>query len=405
MEPVLIIGAGLAAASTAAEYRALGGQEPVVVVGSEPHLPYERPPLSKEFLAGGKEQADFTVHDAGWYQQHGIELRLGTTATHLDRAAQRVQLSDGSTLGYSQLVLATGAVPRTLDANQLPDDTSRIHVLRTIDDARALREAAGPGRTVAVAGAGWIGLEAAATLRSAGADVQLFCPGPLPLPALGARFGQDLLQLHRQHGVQVQLNARVESISAQSDGKLVVHAGELQGEPADLVLLALGAAPATDLAAAAGLELDGHGGIITDAALRTSDARILAVGDAASAFNTTLRRQLRVEHWDNAIRQGKLAAATLCGQEQEYDWLPYFFSDQFELGMEYVGHSDPQDQVVRRELDEGHLDFWLHDSVVSAAMNVNAWDVNDALRALVGRKLDPERLSDPHVPLEQLGQN
>lgn len=399
--PIVIIGGGLAGATTAAELRGRGYTGKLSLLCAESHLPYERPPLSKDFLQGKNDLPDFTVHDGQWYAEHDVELKLDTAVTAIDRSAKQLTLSDGSTLGYAQLVLATGSYANTgggIEGADLPG----VRVLRTIDDARNLRESLKEGTRLAIVGSGWIGMEAAASARQQGAEVTVISPSRIPLSnVLGENFGNHLTRMHQEHGVQFELATHVDRIE-RSGQQLIVHAGSWQAT-ADVVLLAIGASPNIELAAASGIETD-HG-VVVDASLRSSDAAVLAIGDIAQAFNTTLRRQLRVEHWDNAIRQGKLAAATLTDGGGEYDWQPYFFTDQFDLGMEYVGDRHPEDEeVVRGDFSDGEfIIFWLRDDRVSAAMNVNIWDVNDTLRALIGQRVHPERLADTSIELAQLG--
>ena len=399
-DPIIVVGGGLAGATCVAQLRERGFDGPLGLISAERHLPYERPPLSKDYLQGNSEPADFTVKDEAWYREHEVQVQLGTTATGIDRDARKLQLSDGASLDYGHLVLATGsrANPgKDIPGAQLPG----VHVLRTVDDAQALRRTLLEGTRIAIIGSGWIGMEAAASARQQRAEVTVISPSRLPLAdTLGQTFGNHLADLHREAGVRLMLKTRVERIERR-ENELVVHAGHRQVS-ADTVLLATGAIPNLELAQAAQLET--ADGVITDAALRTSDSRILAIGDIAQAFNTRLRQQLRVQHWDNAIRQGKLAAATLTGGQEDYDWLPYFFTDQFGLGMEFVGHRKPDDpEVLRGSVEDGEfILFWLHGGRVSAAMNVNTWDVNPALRALLGQQVDPARLADPGIGLDQL---
>ncbi|WP_434922200.1 NAD(P)/FAD-dependent oxidoreductase [Glutamicibacter sp. PAEs-4] len=400
-ESIVIVGAGLAAASTVAALRERGHAGPITLIGEESHLPYERPPLSKGFLQGNDEPEDFTVHDAQWYAAQEVALRLGTAAISVETGKQQVLLADGSAVDYDQLVLATGSRASVGGENPMPGyDLPGVHVLRTLADAKSLRAELTEGAQVAVIGSGWIGMEVAATARQRGARVTVYSPSEVPLAKVfGERFGHYLLELHQRHGVDVR-TARAQGIE-QVDGHLQVLS-DAGSSRADVVLLAIGARPNLQLAETAGLDVDS--GVIVDASLRTSNSKILAVGDIAQAFNTRLRRQLRVEHWDNAIRQGKLAAATLMGEEESYDWLPYFFTDQFDLGMEYVGHNSPDDtSVVRGSVESGEfLLFWQDGQRITAAANVNIWDVNDQLRELVGREIPAERLADTGIELGDL---
>lgn len=401
-DSIVIVGGGLAAATTVNELREQGHTGTITLIGQEQELPYERPPLSKGYLQGNDKLEDFTVKSAQWYQEHNVQLHLGMRAEKIDRANQQVSLSDGSTVDYDQLVLATGAHPnfggeQPFEGHDLPG----VHLLRTVEQARTLREALNEDTQLAVIGSGWIGMEAAASARSRGARVTVYSPDEVPLAKVfGDRFGHHLLELHQRNGVDVRTTTRVDSIQ-ETDGHLEVVSSAGTSR-ADVVLLAIGAVPNIELAQEAGLETER--GVIVDASLRSSDPKILAIGDIAEAFNSSLRRRIRVEHWDNAIRQGKLAAATLLGQDKNYDWAPYFFTDQFDLGMEYVGHSAPEDiSVVRGDTETGEfIVFWLNEGRITAAMNVNIWDVNDTLRGLLGQSIDQERLTDQSVDLAEL---
>jgi len=401
MESIVVLGGGLAAASVVSELRERGYSGKLTLISDETDLPYERPPLSKGFLQGKEEPADFIVHDSTWYSEHGVALRLGVAGISIEAEQQRVLLADGDSVSYDHLVLATGS--RASLGKEAPIagyDLPGVHVLRTLNDAKSLREDITEGTQVAVVGSGWIGMEVAASARQSGARVTVYSPTDVPLSKVfGERFGNYLLELHQRHGVDVR-TARVQGIE-QADGHLQVYS-DAGSSRADVVILAMGAVPNLELAETAGLDVDG--GVVVDQSLRSSNRQILAVGDIAQAFNTHLDRHLRVEHWDNAIRQGKLAAATLTGADESSDWLPYFFTDQFDLGMEYVGHSSPDDTtVIRGDTESGEfIIFWQHGQTVTAAANVNIWDVNDTLRTLVGRNIDAERLADVQIDLTQL---
>jgi len=400
-ESIVVLGAGLAGATTVTELRDQGFAGPITLIGDETELPYERPPLSKGFLQGNEEPAGFTVHDAAWYQDHNITLKLGVAAISVEAARRQVLLADGSFVDYDRLVLATGSRANLGgDAPLAGYDLPGVHTLRKLSDAKSLRAHITDGARVSVVGSGWIGMEVAASARQLGARVTVYSSSKVPLASVfGERFGHHLLELHQRHGVDVR-TAKVQGIE-QVDGHLQVLS-DAGSSRADVVLLAIGAVPNVQLAETAGLDVDRA--VLVDAALRSSDPRILAIGDIAQAAHSVLGRRVRVEHWDNAIRQGKLAAATLLGQEKSYDWLPYFFTDQFDLGMEYVGYSDPGDEtVVRGDVESGQfLVFWQNGQKITAAANVNIWDVNDGLRELVGREIPAERLADPQIELADL---
>ena len=385
---LVVVGAGLAAATAITTLREHGYAEPITLIGDEDELPYERPALSKDYLQGKSGADQLYVHDRAWYD--GIDLRLGDAAAAIDPDGRTVRLTSATEDPYDTLRRAPGARPRS---RGIPG-AERAHTLRTRADSDRLRDALAGDERWVVVGAGWIGLEVAAAARTGGHPVTVLEYAPLPLQrVLGDGLARHFADLHRRHDVDLRLGASVQSIE---DGGVRVD-GDLV--PADAVVMAVGVAPNTELAAAAGLAVDD--GIVVDDRLRTADPRILAAGDVAAAGHATLGR-LRVEHWDNAIRQGRLAAASILGEPGTYDWQPYFYTDQFDLGMEYVGRHHPADQLVRRGEGGEFIAFWLSGGAVTAAMNVNVWDVNDTLRGLVGRPADPARLADPAVPLTEL---
>ncbi len=390
----VVVGAGLAAAHTASTLREHGYAAPVTLIGDEPEPPYERPALSKTYLQG--KAGELRVHDPGWYAEHDVDLRLGTRAVAVDRDHRRVLTATGEQVPYEHLVVATGARPRRLP---IPGaDLPEVHTLRTRPDADRLREALARDERWAIVGAGWIGLEVAAAARAAGRRVTVFEHAPLPLQrVLGDALGRHFLDLHLRQGVDLRTGVAVRAVERTRGGLAVLADGDRV--EADAVVMAVGVMPNADLLGDAGA-----GGIATDEHLRTADPHVLAAGDVAAAHNTTLGRRLRVEHWDNAIRQGALAASTILGAGDAYDWQPYFFTDQYDLGMEYVGAGDAGDRVVvRGSLDSGEfLAFWLAGDRLTAAMNVNTWDVNPELRRLIGRAVPAGRLADAGVPLSDL---
>ena len=402
----VVVGGGLAGAKTAEALRDKDFDGSIILLSEEEHLPYERPPLSKEHFAGKKALGDFTVHHGDWYRDHHVDLRLGTTATALDLTAHTVTLPDGSTLGYDKLALATGSRSRRPPISG--SDAEGVHYLRTIDESDKLIEAVAGGRRLVVIGAGWIGLEVGASAREKGADVTVVEAAEVPLlGSLGPEIGSVFAELHREHGVQLHLGATVEEIVV-DDGKATgVRLGDSTVLPADAVLVAVGAAPNIEIAERAGLDVDG--GVLVDAGLQTSDPDVVAVGDIAAQWHPQLGTRIRVEHWANALNQPSVAAATMLGHAAEYGNLPYFFTDQFDLGMEYVGYAphDSYDRVVVRGdfAAREFVAFWLDaDNHVLAGMNVNIWDVTDQIKQLVSSSapVDPDRLADPAVPLTDL---
>ena len=400
MPSIVIAGASLAGAKAAETLRDEGFDGEIVLLGSEPERPYERPPLSKGYLLGHDELESVYVHPEGWYAEHGVDLRTGVTVTAIDRAAAAVVTSDDSIVHYDKLLLTTGASPRRL--NFPGSGRPEVLYLRTVADSQRLRAAFQPGTRVVVAGAGWIGLETTAAARSADCPVTVLEPQPSALhDQIGPELGAVFAGLHRGHGVEFRFGEKAAEFRP---GMVITSSGaEI---PADVLVVGIGAAPNDGLAARAGLEV--ANGVLTDAALRTSDENIFACGDVANSFHPLLGRRIRVEHWANALNGGPAAARSMLGQPVSYDHVPYFYSDQYELGMECAGVPVPgtYDQVVYRG-DPATLEFiafWLSGGAVIAGMNVNVWDVNDDIQSLIrsAREVDPARLTSPDIPLTDL---
>lgn len=399
----VIVGAGLAGAKVAQALRDNDFDGHVTLVGKEDRLPYERPPLSKEYLLGQKPVEEFTVATASWYRDHNVELRLGTEVTAIDRAARTVRLPDGSALEYDRLALATGSSSRTLP---IPGaDADGVYALRTLGESDALIELFRTARRLVVIGAGWIGLEVTAAARAADVEVTVVETGSAPLlGALGPEMGEVFADLHRGHGVDLRFGVQVQQITTANGRANGVALADGTEFGADAVLVAVGARPELDLAESAGLPTGT--GVLVDASLTTSDPNIVAVGDIAEQDHPVLGRRIRVEHWANALNQPAVAAAAMLGQAASYDRLPYFFTDQYDLGMEYTGFAAPGDyeQVVVRGDREGleFVAFWLDPQHrVLAGMNVNVWDVGDRITELIrsGEPVDPARLADTSVLL------
>jgi NADPH-dependent 2,4-dienoyl-CoA reductase/sulfur reductase-like enzyme len=403
----VIVGGGLGAAKLAETLRAKDFDGTVTLIGAEEHLPYERPPLSKEHLAGKKSLPEFTVAPAQWYRDHHVEVRLGTTVTGLDPAAKTITLPDDSTLPYDKLALATGSTPRTLP---IPGaDAPNVYTLRTIEDSDTLIELFGSARRIVIIGAGWIGLEVAAAARSAGVEVTVVERADLPLLAvLGPEMAQVFADLHRANGVDFRFGAQVDAITTEeaiaTDVANGVRLADGSTIEADAILVAVGARPNVDLAADGGLAVDD--GVLVDDRLATSDPDIVAVGDIAAQQHPVLDRRIRVEHWANALNQPAVAAATMLGEQAVYDRLPYFFTDQYDLGMEYTGFAAPGEYarvVVRGDpAAREFVAFWLDSgNRVLAGMNVNVWDVTDRIKELIlaGDQVDPDRLADTTTDL------
>jgi 3-phenylpropionate/trans-cinnamate dioxygenase ferredoxin reductase component len=393
-----IVGASLAGSKAAEATREGGYDGRIVLIGDEPTAPYERPPLSKAVLRGEAEPDSTRVHPDGFYRDHDIEL-VHDRATALDVGARHVDLAGGERIAFDTAVLATGAQPRALAVPGA--DLEGVRYLRTIGDSVALGDAIRGATRVAVVGAGWIGSEVAASARQMGTEVVLVDPEPLPLRrVLGDEIGAVFRGLHADHGVTLRLGTGVERLQGTRTVEAVALA-DGRVEAADLVVVGIGVTPRVELAAAAGVAVDN--GVVVDERLASSVAGVYAAGDIANAWHPLFERRLRVEHWANALNQGLTAGRNAGGHADVYDRLPYFFSDQYDLGMEYVGQADTADAVVvRGSLEKREfIAFWHRDGVVSAAMNVNVWDVVDHLMAIVTarRPVDLARLTDEDVAL------
>ncbi len=408
-ETFVIVGGGLAAARAVEGMRDAGHEGPIVVLSREDHLPYERPPLSKEVLQGKKPEDSAAAQPEEWYAEHGVTLRRGADVTGIDPDAHTLTLADGSEQAYDRLLLATGSAIRPLDVPGA--DRPEVHYLRTVEDAVAIRDRLGKGIRVVVVGAGWIGLEVAAAARLAEADVTVVEPQPTPLNAVvGPEVGRWFADLHGSHGVAFRFGDGVEAFEpGDDDGNHAVTVVTTQGERllADLVVVGVGIRPETGLAEAAGLQVDD--GIVTDAALRTSDASIWAAGDVANAHNPRYRRRIRVEHWANARNQGYAAGQSMAGRSVDFDNIPYFYSDQYDAGLEYSGYvprGTDADVVLRGDPATGaFMAFWLDgDDRVLAGMHVNEWDSIEDVKALIDarRPVDRARLADPRTKLTEV---
>lgn len=400
-ETFVIVGASLTGAKAAETLRGEGFDGRIVLLGAEAERPYERPPLSKEYLRGEAEAPPY-VHAEDYYAEHEVELHTSTRVVDLDLGKSEVQLDGGERIGYGRLLLATGAEPRELP---LPDaELEGVHYLRTLADAEALGARLEAGARVAVIGAGWIGAEVAASARQKGNDVALIERGSVPLErVLGPELGAFYRDVHIDHGVRFLGDAAVEAIEGEGRVEGVRLAG---GEliDADLAVVGVGVAPRVELAERAGIETDN--GIVVDASFQTSAPGAFAAGDVASDFRPFYGRHVRVEHWANALAQGKAVARAMLGKEACFDEVPYFFSDQYDIGMEYRGLATEWDEVVFRGDVEGRefIAFWLAKGRIAAGMNVNVWDVSVTIGELIRSRhaVDAGRLADPDIPLGEL---
>lgn len=398
----VIVGAGLAGAKAAETLRTKGFDGRVVLLGAEERRPYERPELSKHYLVGEKPAQELYVHPAGYYAEHRIELRTGTAAVGLDVGSRQVRLADGELLAYDVLLLTTGAQPRRLPVPGA--DLPGVVTLRTFEDSDDLRDRIRSAGHVVVIGAGWIGCEVTAAARTLGASVSMIAPEQLPLVrVLGPELGAIYRDVHADHGVDLRLGTGVAEIvgAGRAEGVRTQAGDVVEG---DLVVAGVGVSPRVELARDAGLDLDD--GVVVDELLRSSEPTVFAAGDVAKAWHPVLQTRIRVEHWANALNQGPVAAANMLGEQTPYDRQPYFYSDQYDVGMEYRGYAGTWDRVVLRGDAEARefLAFWLADGRVVAGMNVNVWDAGEAIEALVASDavVDPVRLADPEVPLSDL---
>jgi 3-phenylpropionate/trans-cinnamate dioxygenase ferredoxin reductase subunit len=398
----LIVGASLAGAKAAETLRAEGFDERVILIGAEEERPYERPPLSKDYLRGEVDRETVYVHPEGFYAEHDIELRLGRTAVSLNTAARELALDDGERLRYDRLLLTIGAEPRRLSipGGELDD----VLYLRSVADCDVLRRRLDLGGRVVVIGAGWIGAEVAASARQRGLEVTVIDPLTVPLErVLGTEVGAVYRDLHLDHGVRMLHGTGVEAFDG---GTTVERVRTTDGREldCDFVVVGVGVQPRTALAAQAGLAVDN--GILVDEHLQTEAPGVFAAGDAANAHHPFYGERIRVEHWANALHQGPVAARAMLGEPDVYDRLPYFFSDQYDVGMEYAGFARTWDRVVFRgdPATREFIAFWLVEDRVVAGMNANVWDVTDPIQRLIRDRVavDDRRLADPDVSLEEL---
>jgi 3-phenylpropionate/trans-cinnamate dioxygenase ferredoxin reductase component len=399
----VIVGAGLAGAKAAETLRAEGFDGRLLLLGEEPERPYERPALSKAYLRGETDRDSLYVHQDAFYADNDIELRPSTPVRSIHPATRQLQLATGERIGYRRLLLATGAVPRRLPLPGM--DLDGVHYLRTRSDADTLAAAAARATQVAVVGTGWIGSEVAASLRQLGREVTLIGPDTAPLArVLGPEIGRVYRDLHADHGVRLALGTRVAGLRGHGRVEAVVTSDGRTFD-CDLVLVGAGAVPRTELAEAAGLPVR-DGVLVNEQLEAVGAAGIYAAGDVAAAWHPRYQTYLRVEHWANALNQGPAAARNMLGVGSAYARLPYFYSDQYDLGMEYSGFATGWDRVVVRGdlAAREFIAFWLKDERVVAGMNAGVWDVVEPIQALIrgGRTVDPARLADPDLPLDQV---
>jgi len=398
----VIVGASLAGAKAAEALRDGGFEGRIVLLGAEDGRPYERPELSKKYLRGEADRDSLYVHEERYYEDQQIELRAGATVTRLDANARQVELEGGESIAFDAALLATGAEPRRVP---IPGaDLEGVLYLRTVQDSDTLRGRIEQGGKLVVVGAGWIGSEVAASARQKGMDVTLLDMTSVPLErVLGSELGAFYRDVHADNGVEFIGESGVESF--EGDGRVErVVTSDGRRIDCDFVVVGVGVAPRTQLAEEAGLRVDN--GVVVDEHLRTSAPGVLAAGDVANAFHPLFRRHIRIEHWANALNQGPAAGRSMLGDEAPYERVPYFYSDQYDVGMEYSGYATEWDEVVFRG-DRGareFIAFWMKDGRVLAGMNVNVWDVTEPIQQMIRSKqaVDVSRLTDPAVPLEEL---
>ena len=401
----IIVGGGMAGAIAAQTLREEGFDGNITLLGQEPSVPYERPPLSKDYLQGRADRDSIFVQPEPWYAEHAVELSLGSAVTSLDPATGTVTTATGAQLTYDKLLLATGSKPRRLGVPGA--DLDGVYYLRNVEDSERLKIGFGQAKRVVIIGAGWIGLETAAAARAAGLDVTLLVSGEMPLEhVLGSAVAPIFAELHRSHGVDLRYRTTAVELTGRQGRVTGVMLNDGTLIDADMIIVGIGDVPRTQLAAEAGLKIDN--GIVVDEHLRTSDPDIFAAGDIAYAYNPRLGRHIRVEHWANARRQGAVAAKAMLGHDAVDVRPSYFFTDQYDLSMEYTGDIGPAgyDRVIFRRYEDTRqvIVFWLYEQRVQAGMNINIWDVADDIERLIlsARPIDADDLADPMIPLAGL---
>lgn len=404
-ESVVIAGAGHAAGELATSLRQQGWAGSIIMAGEETHLPYQRPPLSKGLLAGEAEIESLYLKPRETYEKANVEMLLGVRVERIDRASKSVSLSDGRTLTYTRLVLATGGRARHLSIPGSEGKPRNLHYLRTIDDVLRIRAQFREGARLVIVGGGYIGLEVAAVAIKRGLKVTLLEALPRVLARVTApEISAFYETVHRAAGVDIRTGAMLEKLELDAEGSVAaVACTDGTRHPADLVIAGIGLVPDTGLAEAAGLAVDN--GILVDEFCRTSDPDIFAAGDCANHMNGLAGRRLRLESVPNALEQARTAAACICGVMKPYDPVPWFWSDQYDLKLQMVGLSQGYDRfVLRGDPDKRSFSaFYLKQGMLIAADTVNRPQDFMIARRLVGRQraIDPALLADEALPLKQ----
>jgi 3-phenylpropionate/trans-cinnamate dioxygenase ferredoxin reductase component len=399
---VVIIGGNLTAGAAATTLRSEGFDGPIVVVGEEPHVPYERPPLSKGYLRGEETKEHTLLHAEAWYEEHDVDLRLGSSAAHLDPADRQVELSTGERISYEQLLIATGGRNRELEVPGV--DLEGVHALRTLEDADRIRAAARPGRTAVVVGAGFIGCEVTASLRLLGVEVEVVEVFDVPLlRAVGPEVGRVIEAIHRDRGVRFHFGEGVERFEGGGRVERVVTTTGRRLD-CDFVVIGVGIQPNVEWLEGSGVQVDN--GVLVDERCQTSVEGVYAAGDVANHRHPLFHRRVRVEHWDNALKQGAAVARSMLGSPDPFDDPHWFWSDQYEHNLQSVGIAARWDElVVRGDMEaRDFVAFYLEDGIVVSVVGL---DRGKEVRRSTGvvrarRPVDAALLRDEDVDLKQL---